>query len=109
MAKTPTDLAIAVMQDLRVLSAEETPSAADLADIKARYYDIVEELEYIGVLAIDPDAIPEAYFRPLAGVVAARCAAMFGREAMDETGALRALMRVTRKPYSGDIAELNTY
>lgn len=109
MARTSVDLAREVLKELRILAPDETPSAADQNDVTARYRDTVAELEHIGILAIDPEAIPDQYFRPLVGIVAARSAGIFGREYMTEESAMAALRRVTQLPYSGGPLELSTY
>jgi hypothetical protein len=106
MSKTSTDLALRVMQELGVVAAGETPSAEDSTLIVSEYYLAQQELEQRNIGAWDVEAIPEAYFVPLAKFMAARVAVMFGAPAADEEMALRTLRRVTAKPYIGNPEEV---
>ena len=109
MPYTTADLASEVLTELRVLAADETPSAADSQAVITRYTRILPFLEMRGVAAWAETSIPDPYFIPLVRYIAALCAPMFGREYMDDEQALIMLRSVAIRPYQGEVTEQIDY
>lgn len=83
--RTRRDLVTAVLSQLRVIGADETPDAADFADVTAHYADLHDELKDNGLCywpntADDTAEIPGAIFRALANVLAEDASDSFGKE-----------------------------
>ena len=109
MPFTTADLAQEALTELRVLAADETPSAADAQAVITRYSRILPFLELRGVASWPEASIPDPYFIPLARYIAALCAPMFGREYMDDEQALVMLRSVAIRPYQGEVTEQIDY
>lgn len=91
MARTQADLATAVLKELRIIAADETPSAEDQATVLAKYADMFEEMKDRDVAFWPVASIPSAVFGALTKVIAAECAASFG-VAFDPQDAYRRLI-----------------
>lgn len=109
MSKTTTQLADAVLRELGVVDAEETPDTVDRTYISDRYAEKFAELAAPGrELTYWPvAAIPDAIFLPLRDLMMLAVQGAFG-EPIDpvekearETVLLRAFHRHTAKPTSG--------
>lgn len=110
MTKTIDQLVTATLQELKIISGVETPTAHDAVKIEDDYLAALQSLEFLQAAAWDETAIPDAYFLPLARYMAAIEAHPYGvAYRLTEEQAERALRRVTAQPYTGMPAELNYF
>lgn len=109
MTKTTTELADAVLRELGVVDAEETPDTVDRNYVVARYEDKFEELSAPGLdLTYWPvAAIPDAVFLILRNIMMMEVQGAFG-EPLDpaekearEAALLRPLRRHVSRPATG--------
>jgi hypothetical protein len=112
--RTQQDLATAVLQDLRLIAAEETPSAADRAYVINRYTEALEELRDDGLVWWDANAIPYAVFPAVVYYVGLVVSPGFGISIngnIDDAleGAKRRLRRRVAKRSTGEATELSDY
>ena len=91
MSKTTQQLAIRVLERLRVIAAGETPDNADAKSVKNFYSGTFAEISARNVAFWEEDAIPEEAFEALADLVAGRIAPDFGlsRPDLEESGMAR--------------------
>lgn len=108
-ARTGNELAKAVMEDLGLLEANESPSAEDNAMIKRRYSNILEEMRDEKTVYWEDDAIPYEAFEAMVGLMRLVVGPSFGvpglvgedlNNAME--GAKRRLRKRVAKPASGE-------
>ena len=79
MAKTKSQLATAVLQQLSVLAAEEAASADDSNTVQTIYEDRLERLYDDELAYWLADEIPEAVFRAVVILIANEAAPTFGQ------------------------------
>lgn len=77
--RTATELAANVLLSWGLISADETPSAADSSMIVKRYNNILEELADDNLAYWDADKIPTIIFEPLTEIMAIVVARAFGK------------------------------
>ncbi len=94
---TKTELAQLALRKLGVLSANETASAADDADMQATYTRLYAELLERGVAVWPETNIPDRYAEHLANVMAARMRPQFTGEAFS-TAAIEAETFIAMRP-----------
>lgn len=98
--KTTSDLAAAVLRELRVSRYDEAP-AEDLKQIVVEAYtSMVEEWRTQRVCYWETDAIPEIVFRPVVRLVAAEVAPTFNKP-YESGQALNRLYSAVARPFSG--------
>jgi hypothetical protein len=107
MTKTVQQLVVRTLQELKIISGTETPSAEDAQQIRDDYAASLQSLEFLQAAAWTEDAIPDPYFLPLARYMAAVEAPLFGVKYATMGEAEMALRRVTAQPYTGAEAMLN--
>lgn len=102
MSKTTQDLAVRVLERLKVIAAGDTPSAEDAASVKSFYAGQFAELQADAVAYWDEDDIPDEAFQALADFVAGRIAPDFGlsRPDLEQSGNLR-LRRMSAQSGTG--------
>lgn len=107
--RTANELARAVMEDLGLIEANESPSAEDNSMIKRRYSNILEEMRDEKTVYWDDDAIPYEAFEAMVGLMRLVVGPSFGvpglvgedlNNAMD--GAKRRIKKRVVKPASGE-------
>lgn len=90
-----TELATQVMSELGLLASEQAPTAAEAADILARYYQVLLMLtdedyaDWTRGPNVSADVIPDAAMPGTIQVIAYECAPMFGvpkSSLVDRTG-----------------------
>ena len=85
MTKTEAELATAVLRDLGVVNATDTPSAADSAFVTGKYRDAYSYCEDLGLAYWTSTAIPSAVFLMLVDLIVNRCMTAFGfAQSIDE-------------------------
>ncbi len=115
---TRSELITRVLQKLRELEADETPSSEDTALVGAKYDEVYEELNDRGLVSWASDGtIPSTHAQPMVTIVAARSADDFHVEEvryqrlqveafgprLDETGGAMALLKEREyQPYVSD-------
>jgi hypothetical protein len=77
--RTLQDLATAVMQDLAIIDAMDSPTAEDRAFIELRYTEALEELRDDGLVWWDATAIPLAVFPAVVGYMSVAVSEAFGK------------------------------
>ncbi len=109
VTRTQQDLAVAVMEDLGLLSPGELPSARDKASIVRRYENLLEELRDERLVYWDANEIPMEAFEALANIVGTLVMKSFGfpaptGEEMDNAleGCKRRIRKRVVKPKSGE-------
>ena len=103
MSKTKSDLATAVLRELRIVRrAGGVPNAADSQFVQDKYSSLFLELkDRDKVFWDDEDSIPERAFDALTMVVAGTCAAAFGRPDYNPGDAMRRLSILTARVPTG--------
>jgi hypothetical protein len=107
------ELVRAVLEELTVLDANESPEAEDYELINARCQQKLEELNDDGLIPFDlgGDEIPARYFIPLVRLVAEVSFIPYGLInlgpglAANAESALKTLRRLKQKPYYGAVAQ----
>lgn len=112
--RTINDLCQAVMEDLGLIDASDTPAATDKAFIERRYREGLEELREDGLVWWDTTAIPYAVFLPVVGYVSILVSEAFGlpRQIPMDTELEAAKLRIRRrvaKRSAGEQTEFNDY
>lgn len=112
--RTTTDLATAVMLDLGLIEANETPAAADRAFIVLRYTEGLEELRDEGLVWWEANAIPLAVFPGVVGYVAVLVSEGFGKPRqvpmdVEIEAAKRRIRRRVAKATSGEQTSFTDY
>jgi hypothetical protein len=101
MARTATELATAVLKELRVIRRNDAAaSAADSTFVTDKYYDLLQELESQEVAYWEYDDIPNEVFTALVKAVAGECAQAFGTE-YDASDAFRRLCVLSGEKATG--------
>lgn len=77
--RTIQDLATAVMQDLALIDATESPSANDRTFIETNYREALEELRDDGLVWWEANAIPLAVFPGMVGYMGVLLSEAFGK------------------------------
>ena len=111
MARTQQDLATRVAEELGVIAAGETLSAADAELIKARYVDRLDQLKVDGLAYWHEDAIPAGAMEGMTIVMADICAPAFGfqREPGREQFGLDKLAEHTAIPHDNEVVEVEYF
>ena len=78
MARTRQELALSVMREMGALDASETPTADDVALIKAAYDDKLEQWRDDDLVYWAVDEIPNAIFLPIKDIIANEVKGSFG-------------------------------
>lgn len=115
--RTQADLARAVMEDLSLLDAGESPSAADADYITRRYTEIFAEMIDDRLTYWAPDAIPLEAFNAVTGLMCVVCGNAFGKpqspagEPLNDAieAAKRRVRKFVVKPASGQPAEVGYF
>ena len=102
MSKTTTQLADAVLRELGVVDAEETPDTVDRNYVISIYEDVYQELAAPGVELVywqTGNNIPEAVFRGLRDLVMLHCQGAFGEplDPAEKDARQQALLRPLRR------------
>lgn len=108
VTRSLSDLTLAVMQDLGVIDAMDSPSASDHALVRGRYEALFSNLREESLAYWEEAAIPLVVFQPVTDLVALHCGAAFGRPKVSiaeieatETSIKRRIRRHTHKLTSG--------
>jgi len=108
--KTTAEFIPEVLLELGIISTEETPAADQYNTVLNRLTTIQEELEVEGLGAFDINAIPYPIYLPLVEYIAARCSRLFGvNDYPDRDAALILYRRKVMTPYTGRVAEIQTF
>lgn len=78
MSKTKVEMATAVLRNLGITNAVDSPSAADLAYVTAEYVADLAYWDDLGLVYWADDEIPEAAFPIITALVANRVMNTFG-------------------------------
>jgi len=85
MSKTQAELATAVLRDLGIVNATDSPSAADSAYVLGKYTTTLEEWADNDLAYWAANEIPEAIFDAVTALIANRCMNAFGiGQSLDE-------------------------
>jgi len=113
-ARTIVDLTAAVMLDLALINANETPSATDHAFIAASYAEALEELRDDGLCWWDANAIPLAVFPAVVSFMSISVSEAFGKPRqvpvdVELEAARKRIRRRIAKPTTGEQTSFSDY
>lgn len=102
MSYTGAQLALRVLERLKVVIAPDSPTALDLTTVTTFYNNSLAEMRADNVAYWDQDDIPDEAFQALADLIAGRVAPDFGvtRPDLEQSGDLR-LRRISAQGPTG--------